>query len=89
MRLVAGARVDKFTSIESAVFSPRIALVMKPAVDQSVRVSYNRAFRAPSMINNNLQTTVSHAVIPLGAINPAFGSAQVSWFRLAPSAIPI
>ncbi|HXT70678.1 MAG TPA: TonB-dependent receptor [Vicinamibacterales bacterium] len=76
VRLVAGARVDKFTSIDSAVFSPRVAVVMKPAADQSVRVSYNRAFRAPSMINNNLDTTVSLAVIPLGAINAAFGSAQ-------------
>ncbi len=76
VRLVAGARIDKFTSIDSAVFSPRLAVVLKPRPDQSVRVSYNRAFRAPSMINNNLQTTVSLAVIPLGLINPAFGSAQ-------------
>ncbi len=72
-RLVAGARVDKFSSIDNAVFSPRVALVFKPVVDQSVRVSYNRAFRAPSMINNHLSTTVATPV-PLGAINPAFGS---------------
>ena len=28
-RLVAGARVDKFSSIDDAVFSPRVALVMQ------------------------------------------------------------
>ena len=74
VRLVAGARVDKFSSIDSAVFSPRVAVVLKPVADQSVRVSYNRAFRAPSMINNNLETTIA-TPLPLGLINPAFGSA--------------
>lgn len=73
VRLVAGARIDKFSSIDSAVFSPRVAVVLKPMSDQSVRVSYNRAFRAPSMINNNLQTTIA-TPLPLGLINPAFGS---------------
>jgi len=70
-RIVAGARIDKFSSIDGAVFSPRVALVMKPRTDQSVRVSFNRAFRAPSMINNNLETTVA-TPLPLGAVNPAF-----------------
>ena len=60
-RVVAGARVDKFSSIDDAVFSPRVAVVFKPKPDQSVRVTYNRAFRAPSMVNNNLDTTIGHA----------------------------
>jgi iron complex outermembrane receptor protein len=74
LRFVLGARVDKFSSIDSAVFSPRLAMVIKPRPDQSVRVSYNRAFRAPSLINNHLDTTIA-TPLPLGAINPAFGSA--------------
>ena len=74
VRVVAGARVDKFSSIDDAVFSPRVALVLKPRPDQSVRVSYNRAFRAPSMVNNNLEAVIGTA-IPLGAINPALGDA--------------
>jgi iron complex outermembrane receptor protein len=74
VRLVAGARVDKFSSIDDPVVSPRVALVLKPRPDQSVRVSYNRAFRAPSMVNNNLEAVVGTA-IPLGAINPALGNA--------------
>ena len=73
-RVVAGARVDKFSSIDSAVFSPRVAVVMKPTTDQSVRASYNRAFRAPSMVNNQRNTTVATA-IPLGLINAGYGSA--------------
>jgi outer membrane receptor protein involved in Fe transport len=70
VRLIAGGRIDTFSSIDDAVFSPRVALVYKPAADQSIRVSYNRAFRAPSMINNNLDTTVATA-LPLGLLNPA------------------
>jgi outer membrane receptor protein involved in Fe transport len=73
-RLVAGARIDKFSSIDQAVFSPRVAFVVKPRADQSVRVSYNRAFRAPSMVNNNLDITIA-TPLPLAAITPAFGSA--------------
>ncbi len=74
VRFVAGARLDKFSSIENPVFSPRVALLLKPNADQTFRVSFNRAFRAPSMINNHLAVTVSN-VLPLGAVNPAFGSA--------------
>jgi iron complex outermembrane receptor protein len=74
VRLVAGGRVDKFSSIDGAVFSPRLAVVLKPRPDQSVRVSYNRAFRAPSMVNNNLEAVIGTA-IPLGAINPLLGDA--------------
>jgi len=72
-RLVVGARIDKFTSIDHAVFSPRAAFLVKPRADQTIRVSYNRAFRSPSMINNNLNVTVA-TPLPLGAINPAFGN---------------
>ena len=74
LRIVAGGRVDKFSSIDRAVFSPRVAVVVKPTADQSIRVSYNRAFRAPSMVNNNLDTAIA-TPLPLGLVNPAFGSA--------------
>lgn len=74
LRFVLGARVDKFTSIENPVFSPRAAVLVKPNENSTVRLSYNRAFRAPSAINNNLDTTITNA-LPLGAINPAYGAA--------------
>jgi outer membrane receptor protein involved in Fe transport len=57
-RLVLGGRVDKFSSIDDAVFSPRTTLMVKPAPDQTFRVSFNRAFRAPSFINNHIETIV-------------------------------
>jgi iron complex outermembrane receptor protein len=57
-RWVIGGRLDKFSSIDSAVFSPRTTLMYKPAADQTFRVSYNRAFRAPSLINNHLNVGI-------------------------------
>lgn len=69
-RLVAGARVDKFSSIDNAVFSPRVAFLIKPEQNHTLRLSYNRAFRSPSMINNNLDVTIANP-FPLAAISPA------------------
>ena len=57
-RWVVGGRVDKFSSIEDAVFSPRTTFMIKPDSRQTFRVSFNRAFRAPSFINNNINTTI-------------------------------
>jgi outer membrane receptor protein involved in Fe transport len=61
-RWVIGGRVDKFSSIDSAVFSPRTTFMYKPAASQTLRVSFNRAFRAPSFINNNINTTILNNV---------------------------
>jgi outer membrane receptor protein involved in Fe transport len=58
MRLTFGARVDKFGNLSDPVFSPRLAAVFKPVADHSVRVSYNRAFRSPSVINNYLDISI-------------------------------
>jgi outer membrane receptor protein involved in Fe transport len=69
-RWVIGGRVDKFSSIDDAVFSPRTTFMVKPAADHTFRVSYNRAFRAPSFINNHIETAIINQ-INLGAINPA------------------
>jgi outer membrane receptor protein involved in Fe transport len=58
LRWVIGARIDKFDNIADAQFSPRTSLLFKPAPDHTVRVSFNRAFRAPSVINNYLDTQI-------------------------------
>lgn len=71
VRLNVGARVDKFANIDDPVFSPRLAFILKPAADQAVRVSYNKAFRSPSLINNYLQTSIVNQ-LNLGLINPLF-----------------
>ena len=61
-RLVLGGRVDKFGNLAKPVFSPRVSFMMKPGVDHSVTLSYNRAFRSPSMINNFLDMQVLQPV---------------------------
>jgi outer membrane receptor protein involved in Fe transport len=68
-RWVVGGRVDKFSSIEDAVFSPRTTFMVKPRPDQTLRVSFNRAFRAPSFINNHIGITILNEV-DLGAVSP-------------------
>lgn len=50
--LVTALRVDKHSRLESAVWSPRVALVVKPDEHNNVRLTYNRAFSTPS--SNNL-----------------------------------
>jgi outer membrane receptor protein involved in Fe transport len=69
LRWNIGARVDRFSVLDNAVFSPRTALILKPAADHAVRLSYNKAFRAPSLINNYLETTIVNQ-LNLGLINP-------------------
>lgn len=72
-RWVVGGRLDKFSSIGDAVFSPRTTFMMKPDAAQTFRVSFNRAFRAPSFINNHIDTTILNE-IDLGALSPALKS---------------
>ncbi|MBI4484802.1 MAG: TonB-dependent receptor [Acidobacteria bacterium] len=69
-RWVIGGRVDKFSSIDDAVFSPRTTFMVKPDRTQTFRVSFNRAFRAPSFVNNHFDTTVVNEV-NLSALSPA------------------
>lgn len=69
-RLNLGARIDKFDNIEDPVFSPRVALILKPTPDHALRVSFNKAFRSPSLVNNFLDTAIVNQ-LNLGAINPA------------------
>jgi outer membrane receptor for ferrienterochelin and colicins len=78
-RWVIGGRLDKFSSIDSAVFSPRTTFMYKPSLNQTLRVSVNRAFRAPSFINNNLDVVLLNQA-NLSAISPAL-SAFVFPFR--------
>jgi outer membrane receptor for ferrienterochelin and colicin len=54
--------------------------MVKPAPDHTFRVSYNRAFRAPSFINNHIETTIINQ-LNLGAINPLLAG-QLFNFRV-------
>jgi outer membrane receptor protein involved in Fe transport len=69
VRLVAGARVDRFDYIDDFVFSPRLSLMVKPKDNHTVRVSYNRAYRSPSVINNFLDITIAEP-LPIRVFSP-------------------
>ena len=68
-RWVIGGRIDRFDFIDNVVFSPRTAFVIKPRENHALRVSYNRAYRSPSVINNFLDVTIIEP-INLGAFSP-------------------
>ena len=70
VRLTLGGRIDKFGNLDDPVFSPRLAAVFRVADDHSLRVSFNRAFRSPSVINNFLDIAIVNP-IDLSAIGVA------------------
>jgi outer membrane receptor protein involved in Fe transport len=73
-RLAAGVRADKFGNLDSAFWSPRVSVMFKPTPSHSLRVSFNRAFRSPSDINNYLDQNILFPRVidlrPLGALLP-------------------
>lgn len=69
-RISAGARLDHFDYLDDWVFSPRVALLIKPQEDHTFRLSFNRAYRSPSVVNNFLNVTIAEP-LNLGAFNPA------------------
>jgi len=74
-RFVVGGRVDYFDVLDGAVFSPRLTFMYKPMPEHTFRASYNRAFRAPSLVNNFLDVTIITATLdlrPFGAPIPVF-----------------
>src|SRR4029078_9299754 len=45
-------------ALDNFVFPPRVTFMVKPHDNQTIRVSYNRAYRSPSVINNFLAVTI-------------------------------
>jgi len=66
VQFLAAARMDHNDRVDGNVFSPRVALVVKPAVDQTLRLTFNRAFSNPS--NFNLFLDLPSGTIPLGPL---------------------
>jgi len=58
VRLNIGARVDKFGNLEDPFVSPRISAIVKVAPDHALRLSFNRAFQSPSVVNNFLNANI-------------------------------
>lgn len=63
LAVTVGGRVDKFDTTD-AVFAPRLGAVMTVSPRHSFRVTYNRAYRAPSLLENFLDVTLP-TVVPL------------------------
>lgn len=86
-RFVLGGRVDKFSVLDNAVFSPRLTFMYKPTPEHAFRVSYNKAFRAPSLVNNFLNVDIISAVFdprvigipgpPIPIVTTATGNADL------------
>lgn len=64
MKLLAAFRIDYNSIIEKVSFSPRAAVVFKPAVGHNIRLTYNRAFDSPTTLNQFLD--LSNGLIPNG-----------------------
>ncbi len=79
VRWLVGARWDDLDPIGSVV-SPRTSLMISPSTYHTVRLSYNRAFRAPSLINNFLDITIINLVTlptPAGPLPYVFPSLAI------------
>ena len=57
-RLAAGGRVDKFGNLDDPAFSPRVTAMFKPSPTHVIRLSFNKAFRSPSVVNNFLDIAI-------------------------------
>ena len=71
--VVVGGRLDKFNTTD-IVFAPRLSLMLSPKPAHAFRVAYNRAYRAPSLLENFLNVTLP-AVVP---VDPPFDYSQLS-----------
>jgi iron complex outermembrane receptor protein len=60
-RWYIGTRYDEDDALAGAALAPRTTLVFSPSETQSLRLSYNEAFRTPSAINEHLDVTVLQA----------------------------
>jgi outer membrane receptor protein involved in Fe transport len=58
VRWLIGARYDDVDPLEDGVFTPRTSLLVSPRPNHTFRVSYNEAFRSPSVINGFLDATI-------------------------------
>jgi outer membrane receptor protein involved in Fe transport len=68
-RWVVGMRVDKFDNLRGAILSPRATFMVKPMSGQTFRVSYNRAYVAPTVLSNYMHLIIMFP-LDLGLLDP-------------------
>jgi len=67
---VAGARFDHLAETIGTVVSPRVALRYQPTQDQTLRAAWGQAFRAPSVIETDLDVpSIPVAILDWEAID--------------------
>ena len=86
LRLVAGFRLDRTPVVHFPIFSPRVAIVIRPTDGQAFRITSTSAFRTPSFAESYLQTVFTSPVSAVGALG--FGAEQASDIRNAPRLAP-
>ena len=64
MKLTAAMRFDYNNIINNLSYSPRLAVVFKPAQGQNIRITFNRAFDSPNSLEQFLD--LSNGLIPNG-----------------------
>jgi iron complex outermembrane receptor protein len=64
LKVVAAFRIDYNSILKGVSFSPRAAVVFKPAQGHNIRLTYNRAFDSPNTLNQFLD--LSNGLIPNG-----------------------
>ena len=80
--LILAGRVDAHSHLPENVWSPRAALVFQPQENQSIRLTYNRAFSTPSSLNLFVDISGGFAPAPLGQLGystRAFGTGTNGW----------
>ncbi len=61
LRVALGGRVDHFDTI-GTTFSPRLSLFLAPRWNHVFRLTYNRAYRAPTAIENHMDVLTTNPV---------------------------
>jgi len=82
LSLVGAARVDYHNRMERTTFSPRAALVVKPAANHTFRTTFNKAFVTP--LPNDLFSDLlgRRDVFTLGQMEPLLGFAPETDLRV-------
>ncbi len=62
LKLIAAARLDHHNRLDGLNFSPRAALVVKPAPGHNLRLTYNKAFSTPT--SDNLFSDIDARRVP-------------------------
>lgn len=76
LKWLVGARFDDIDPIGSVV-SPRTSLLYSPSPNHNFRISYNKAFRAPSLVENYLDTAIVNAITLPGVGQYVFPTASL------------